>query len=208
METKLSKDGFTIIELMIVVAIIGVLSAIAIPNFQKYQAKSKTSEAKLHLAAVFTAQQSFFGDYNIFASCLAYMGYDPSNEEGQRYYAVGFEDNAAISNVDVNAATAAVSLGLVDTAVACQITAGVTPAPGEHYFLAGRGIGATIANSEPDLEHDGTASGALGDQSNTTNMTFLILAVGYISADNVTTATSSVYTVDENKTVRPVRQGF
>ena len=40
------EKGFTLVELMVVVAIIGLLSAVAIPNFQKYQARSKTSEAK------------------------------------------------------------------------------------------------------------------------------------------------------------------
>ena len=47
------KKGFTLIELMIVVAIIGILAAIAIPNFLKFQAKSKTSEAKTNLGAIF-----------------------------------------------------------------------------------------------------------------------------------------------------------
>jgi len=48
------KKGFTLIELMIVVAIIGILAAIAIPNFLKFQAKSKQSEAKSNLGAIFT----------------------------------------------------------------------------------------------------------------------------------------------------------
>jgi type IV pilus assembly protein PilA len=59
-----SKKGFTLIELMIVVAIIGILAAIAIPNFLKFQAKSKQSEAKSNLGAVFTGQVSFFGETN------------------------------------------------------------------------------------------------------------------------------------------------
>ncbi|RYZ36388.1 MAG: prepilin-type N-terminal cleavage/methylation domain-containing protein [Myxococcaceae bacterium] len=54
------KGGFTLIELMIVVAIIGILAAIAIPNFIRFQAKSKQSEAKTNLKAIFTAQKAYF----------------------------------------------------------------------------------------------------------------------------------------------------
>ena len=53
------KKGFTLIELMIVVAIIGILAAIAIPNFLKFQAKSKMSEAKTNLGAIYTGQLSY-----------------------------------------------------------------------------------------------------------------------------------------------------
>lgn len=50
-----NHQGFTLIELMIVVAIIGILAAIAIPNFLTYQAKSKQSEAKVSLGAIATS---------------------------------------------------------------------------------------------------------------------------------------------------------
>ncbi len=57
-----NQGGFTLIELMIVVAIIGILAAIAIPNFLRYQAKSRQSEAKTNLGGVFVAQTAYFSE--------------------------------------------------------------------------------------------------------------------------------------------------
>ena len=54
---KLSK-GFTLIELMIVVAIIGILAAIAIPNFIKYQLRSKFSEASSNIEGLRKAEEA------------------------------------------------------------------------------------------------------------------------------------------------------
>ena len=57
-----NQKGFTLIELMIVVAIIGILAAMAIPNFLKYQAKSRQAEAKINLGGIFVAETSYFGE--------------------------------------------------------------------------------------------------------------------------------------------------
>jgi type IV pilus assembly protein PilA len=62
-----NRKGFTLIELMIVVAIIGILAAIAIPNFLKFQAKSKQSEAKTNLKGIYTAETGYFGEKNAYA---------------------------------------------------------------------------------------------------------------------------------------------
>jgi type IV pilus assembly protein PilA len=56
------QEGFTLIELMIVVAIIGILAAIAIPNFLQYQMKSRQSEAKTNLQAIKTSEVAFQGE--------------------------------------------------------------------------------------------------------------------------------------------------
>lgn len=56
------QEGFTLIELMIVVAIIGILAAIAIPNFLQYQMKSRQSEAKTNLGAIKTSEVSWQGE--------------------------------------------------------------------------------------------------------------------------------------------------
>ena len=66
-----NEKGFTLIELMIVVAIIGILAAIAIPNFLSYQKKAKTSEAKVNIGAIKTSQESYKAENNAYFACAA-----------------------------------------------------------------------------------------------------------------------------------------
>ena len=82
-----SKKGFTLIELMIVVAIIGILAAIAIPNFLKFQAKSKQSEAKSNLGAIYTGQLAFFGEVNSYGDFNS-INWSPSGTP-RYHYCVG-----------------------------------------------------------------------------------------------------------------------
>ncbi len=80
---KLKKRGFTLIELMIVVAIIGILAAIAIPNFIRFQARSKQGEAKSNLKSMFTAERSFYQEKDRYSGQVDEIGFAP--ERGNRY---------------------------------------------------------------------------------------------------------------------------
>ena len=80
-----SKKGFTLIELMIVVAIIGILAAIAIPNFLRFQAKSKQSEAKGNLGGIYTAEISWQGEHNFFGN-FGQIAWQPTGTPRYTYW--------------------------------------------------------------------------------------------------------------------------
>jgi type IV pilus assembly protein PilA len=196
LKTLRRQDGFTLVELMVVVAIIGLLSAVAIPNFQKYQARSKTSEAKLQLSAIYTAQASFYSDYNIYAKCLRYMGYDPSEESNSRYYTTGFSGFAAI---DATAYSSAINAGI--QTVECPSVADAVVS-GRDFFPAAKALGSELA----DVTDLTLATG--GTQAADASMTYLAGAAGVIHKTFIANNSSSYFTINEDKRINTVRNGY
>jgi type IV pilus assembly protein PilA len=88
-----SQAGFSLIELMVVVAIIGILAAIGIPQYSKFQARARQSEAKSNLSSLYAAEQSFFGEWNLYTIDLKNAGYGVQGT-GLRYV-TGFPSVAA-----------------------------------------------------------------------------------------------------------------
>jgi len=210
---KERQSGFTLVELMVVVAIIGLISSVALPNFRKYQAKSKMSEAKLQLASLYTAESAFFSDFNIYATCLAYMGYDPRPETNQRFYAVGFATGAAIDGV---AFSAAVNSGLqtapTDAADLCG--PGNNVAQSFSWFEAGKGTGSNIANAAGYLGNTllGTQANnstqLLDGDTSSTGMTYRAAAGGVIDGNFRGDSNASLITIDNNKRIMVRRNGY
>ncbi len=84
---KLTAKGFSLVELMVVVAIIGILATIAVPQVSKFMAKAKQSEAKSNLSSLYSAEKAFFAEYNGYASRFTIVGFSP---EGVLKYNIGF----------------------------------------------------------------------------------------------------------------------
>lgn len=145
MKRLMSREGFTLVELMVVVAIIGILSAIAIPNFRKYQAKAKTSEAKLRLAEVYTAESAVYSDYDTYVSCIQDAGIDSPGANSRVYYSVGF--SASVS------------------ANATAVTNGMPTCAAPFFYPQTRSVGGSLHTTAPTgifVNSNGFTAGAEG----------------------------------------------
>lgn len=67
---KFVSPGFTLIELMIVVAIVGIIAAIAYPGYQNYTKQTRRSDAQIMLTQAANQQERFFTECNWYASAL------------------------------------------------------------------------------------------------------------------------------------------
>jgi prepilin-type N-terminal cleavage/methylation domain-containing protein len=109
-----NSKGFSLVELMVVVAIIGVLSSFAIPQYQAFQSKSRQKEATSSLAAFYKCAQASFTELGQYPGNFVTMGYAPT---GPVHYRITSADNAATLP-----AGAIEEAACIDTAQTCVAT--------------------------------------------------------------------------------------
>lgn len=93
-----SNHGFSLVELMVVVAIIGILATVAIPNLRKFQDKARQGEAKTQLSTYYTAQETFRNEHASYQGAFESISFFP---QGKVVYNVGLPDAAVNANFNI-----------------------------------------------------------------------------------------------------------
>ena len=75
-EGQRRRRGFTLLEMMVVAAIIGVLAAVAVPGFRKYSARARRSEALLALKTIRDLQVAYYNENTEYSSSFSDLGFD------------------------------------------------------------------------------------------------------------------------------------
>ena len=155
MMTVSKQSGFTLIELMVVVVIVGILAALAIPNFLRYRAQAMQAEARSNLGAIFVAEVSFFTEQKEFGN-FTDIGFAVTESGTNRYtYRTGLGSGAGLRSNGAN---------LCGSSGSCDTIQTSSPTPGLVTFTGLAGMATTstsgfTATAAADLDGDATHDG-------------------------------------------------
>lgn len=182
---KRGKRGFTLVELLIVVAIIGVLSTIGVPTFRRMIQKSKKSEAKVNLGGLYTSESAFRAEYDAYGNNLVRMGFEIDGAASSLIYTVGFFTTSC------GAQAARPSSGTALAAVNAAFPA---------YYTSGNSrVGNTTRTICGGTAYDSAADGS----------TFTAAAAGSIAPASVTPSATNIdiWSINENRVMANVQDG-
>lgn len=107
-QTLKNQSGFSLTELLIVLVIIGILAALALPKFMSVITRAKATEAKLMLKQVYQLQKSYYLEHDVYGEQLMAIGFEPEllkTEGGTARYRI---EMAEVSPVGFTATATAV----------------------------------------------------------------------------------------------------
>ena len=193
--SRASQRGFSLVELMVVVAIIGVLATIAIPNVQKYIAKARQTEAKTNLSSIYTSEKAFYAEYTAYHSAFGPIGYSP---EGKLRYNVGFAAPGTPAGV-ANGFTAPIAgLGAnIQTVAYCGMGGNVVA-------VSAGGSGCTVLNGADNANPPGSPSAAPATATSLTTTAFVAGASAVITTNGAIDG----WTMDDSKVLKNTNDGI
>ncbi|WP_141735996.1 type IV pilin protein [Oligoflexus tunisiensis] len=149
-----NQKGFSLVELMIVVGIIGILATLALPRFKQFQAKAKMGEAKNILSHIYTLQQTYSLDNNTFVQITQNMGAAPGSLTGNENcqdatipagaQAIGFRLDPCLPNAPVPRYGYSVQTATAAAFIASAVTGNmefnrVCPGNNTHHYAINEG---------------------------------------------------------------------
>jgi prepilin-type N-terminal cleavage/methylation domain-containing protein len=197
----LSKTGFTLIDMMVSVAILAVLMALAYPKIIKFKARSNQLAAKNELASIFAAQKNFREYYKTYSVDWQAAGYQPKGIDISGLYPVTFDRNRAYGYTNGDA-----TAPLPTTMAVLGLPAGSSWPNfyGAHYSRCSI-VGNTSATSNPGLEGAETALGApIAFVSKTT---FRANAIGCPVRNLTSHANLDRWSIDHNSVLSQLNDG-
>jgi len=96
---KKASAGFSLVEILIVVAIIGILAAVAVPSYAAYMEKTRRVDAVTFLSDAAAEQYRFFSEYNRYATKMSELGMSNGDtaESEKGYYTISVESPDDVS---------------------------------------------------------------------------------------------------------------
>jgi len=133
----MNKYGFSLIELMVVVAIIALLAMVAVPNFNRFLAKAKRAEAYMNLSALYAAEKAYFAEHGKYSDVLSGEGGIGWKPEGNFNYTYGFSGSQGRNYFagKLGSAGAHLSAGRADGKGFVAVAAGDIDGDGEQDIL-------------------------------------------------------------------------
>jgi type IV pilus assembly protein PilE len=134
-DSRKSRSGFTLLELVIVVAIVAVLAAIAIPSYQEHLRKGRRAAAQSYLMDLAQRQQQYLLDARAYAPDPTALS-APTPNDVVPYYTIAIDNGNALNNP-----------------TSCGIDAA---APAPKFMITATAIGAQVADGDLKLDNRGT----------------------------------------------------